>query len=161
MQTAHGSSGRRCIFLVEDNYKDLVLMRYVLEETGLIGCVFAARSGKEAIAYLSNKSRQEEFGAPGVMFLDINLPGMSGLRLLEWVRADALLRDLPVVIFTDSEDKKDHEKAYFLGATSLKVKPMDFSEFTSAFREMVEYWCKELNLRPERRGTNLPGATAS
>ncbi len=151
MQPPTQSADRKCIFLVEDSYKDLLLMRYVMEETGMVGCIFAARTGKEAAGYLRNKARQQEFGTPGVVILDINLPEINGLKLLQLIRSDPTLKHLPVVIFTDSQDANEHNRAYVLGATALKVKPTEFSEFSRVFRELLEYWCKELSLKPERR----------
>ena len=133
------SRGQKCILLIENNYKDLLLMGFVLEEEGLTGSILAVHTAAEAIDYLLGRTNLR-FGEPTVIFLDINLPDMHGIDVLAFLHHYPRLRQIPVVIFTDSHHREDQERAYELGAVALKVKPVNFNEFMEAFRGLVKPW---------------------
>jgi len=122
------------ILLVEDNPDDVQLTLRALSPHNLANNVHVARDGVEALEYLRANV------PPRVMLLDLKLPRVSGLEVLEQVKADARTRSIPVVILTSSREEPDIAKAYELGANSYIVKPVDFEQFVQAVSEAGLYW---------------------
>jgi len=132
----------RLILLVEDTEDDIELTLLALEHGTLAAEVVVARDGVEALTYL--------FGAgdatvpppplPRVVLLDLKLPRVSGLEVLQRIRADPRTRRLPVVILTSSGEEEDLIRGYDLGANSYIRKPVDFAQFTQAVQTMGVYW---------------------
>jgi two-component system response regulator len=122
------------ILLVEDNPDDVQLTLRALSRHNLANSVHVARDGVEALEYLRANMR------PRVMLLDLKLPRVSGLEVLEQVKSDARTRSIPVVILTSSREEPDIAKAYELGANSYIVKPVDFEQFVHAVTEAGLYW---------------------
>jgi len=133
----------RNILLVEDNSQDEMLMLRALRKVNLANRVEVARDGQQAVDYLF---REGEFvGRPGaelpaVVLLDIGLPRLSGLEVLERVRADPRTRLLPIVILTSSDEERDRLRSYECGANSYVRKPLDFSEFAETVARLGVYW---------------------
>ncbi len=129
------------ILLVEDNPNDVELTLRALKEHRLANHVRVARDGAEALDILLGEGGVEE-GAlpPRLVLLDLKLPKVSGLEVLERIRNDPRTRRLPVVILTSSREDPDVQAAYDLGANSYVVKPVDFEDFTAAVRELSLYW---------------------
>ena len=130
------------ILLVEDDPKDLELTLDALAEYNLANEVVVARDGKEALDYLYCK---EEFvdrsnENPAVMLLDLKLPKVDGLEVLERVKSDEDLKMIPVVVLTSSQEEKDMMKSYALGVNAYVVKPVDFHEFINAVRQLGVFW---------------------
>lgn len=94
---------------------------------------------------------------PALVLLDIKLPGVSGLELLSWIRGEAFLSELVVVIFTSSREPQDLKQAYALGANSFVVKPSGTEELLESLNIILCYWL-ELNEMPERFGVDSPKA---
>lgn len=122
------------ILLVEDNPDDIALTLRALSKRNLANRVQVARDGVEAFEYLHNSSR------PKVILLDLKLPRMNGLEVLERLKADADTRSIPVVVLTSSREEPDIQKAYKLGVNSYIVKPVDFEQFMTAVSEAGLYW---------------------
>lgn len=133
----------RGILLVEDNPQDEMLIMRVLRKSGLADDVTVARDGQQAIDYLF---REGEFNGPNgielpaVVLLDIGLPRLSGLEVLERLRAYPRTRLLPVVMFTSSDEERDRLHSYQRGANSFVRKPLDFAEFNDTVARLGVYW---------------------
>lgn len=130
------------ILLVEDNPKDVELALIALERSRLSNEVVVVRDGEEALAYLNRTGEHAARypGNPAVILLDLKLPKISGLRVLEVVRADAVLRSVPVVMLTSSNEEPDLKEAYRLGVNAYVVKPVNFSEFVEAISGLGIFW---------------------
>jgi CheY-like chemotaxis protein len=130
------------ILLVEDDPNDIELTLSALTESRLANEVVVARDGEEALDYLYRRgiyvSRAE--ANPAVMLLDLKLPKVDGLEVLERVKADPHLRAIPVVVLTSSREEQDLVKSYNSGTNAYVVKPVDFHEFVEAVRKLGLFW---------------------
>ncbi|MGZ4995984.1 MAG: response regulator [Methylobacter sp.] len=143
----------KTILLVEDNLQDEMLTLRALRRVNLANRVDVARDGRQALDYLF---REGEFAdragtdQPAVVLLDIGLPRLSGLEVLEQLRADARTALLPVVILTSSDEERDRLKSYTNGANSFVRKPVDFTEFAETVARLGLYWLATNEPPPER-----------
>jgi len=131
----------RSILLVEDNSDDEMLIVRAIRKGQVANQIHVARDGKEALDFLldeHNKVRLEN--VPQVVLLDLKLPKISGLEVLERIRQVAELRTLPVVVLTSSDEERDIVQSYNQGANSYVKKPVDTTEFTRAITELGLYW---------------------
>lgn len=130
------------ILLVEDDPKDVELTLTALEEYNLANEVVVARDGEEALDFLycrgsfATRAKQN----PAVMLLDLKLPKVDGLEVLQQLKADERLRMIPVVVLTSSREERDMVASYKLGVNAYVVKPVDFHEFVNAIRELGIFW---------------------
>jgi CheY-like chemotaxis protein len=135
-----GSLGR--ILMVEDDPKDVELTLTALEDYNLANEVVVARDGEEALDYLycrgSFATRSGE--NPAVLLLDLKLPKVDGLEVLQKIKSDDKLRMIPVVVLTSSHEEKDMVASYRLGVNAYVVKPVDFHEFVNAIKELGIFW---------------------
>lgn len=133
----------RSILLVEDNPQDEMLILRALRKINLVNTVDVARDGQQALDYLFGEG---EFGdragvpLPTVVLLDISLPRLSGLQVLERLRADERTALLPVVMLTSSDESEDRLSSYRKGANSFVRKPLDFSDFAETVARLGVYW---------------------
>ena len=130
------------ILLVEDDPKDTELTMTALEEYNLSNEVVVATDGEEALDYLYYRGKfQRRSGEnPAVLLLDLKLPKVDGLQVLETIKADANLKMIPVVVLTSSREEQDMVRSYKLGVNAYVVKPVDFHEFVNAIRELGVFW---------------------
>ncbi len=156
--------------LVEDNSDDLLLLRRAFRKAKILNPVQIAARGEEAIAYLSGTakySNRVEFPLPGLVLLDIKMPRIDGFEVLRWVRTRPGLSSLRVIILTSSNDMRDVNTAYQLGANSFLVKPVDFERFVEISEALAGYWlwldkAPEVFRLPTARGeSKLLGAQES
>ena len=132
------------ILLVEDNPQDELLILRVLRKAMVANRIDVVRDGQQALDYLFHEG---EFARPGggdlpvVVLLDVYLPRLSGLEVLQRLRADERTRLLPVVILTSSDEDRDRLKSYEHGANSFVRKPLDFAEFAETVARLGVYWC--------------------
>ena len=141
------------ILLVEDNPDDEMLTLRALRKANVGNDIVVARDGVEALDYLfgtGSHAGRDVRELPHVMLLDLKLPRIDGLEVLRRVRADDRTRVLPVVILTSSNEEPDRTKGYRLGANSYVRKPVDFTEFVDAVRQLGLYWLL-LNQPPPAR----------
>jgi CheY-like chemotaxis protein len=135
-----GELGR--ILIVEDDPRDVELTLTALDEYKLANEVVITRDGKEALDYLYCReqfdSRPEE--NPAVILLDLKLPKVDGLEVLQQIRSDKRLKMIPVVVLTSSHEEKDMLASYQLGVNAYVVKPVDFHEFVNAVKELGMFW---------------------
>jgi CheY-like chemotaxis protein len=130
------------ILLVEDDPRDIELTLTALQEYNLVNDVFVARDGQEALDYLYCRDQfsGRDGSRPAVMLLDLKLPKVNGLEVLQQIRSDQELRFLPVVILTSSHEEKDLVRSYELGVNAYVVKPVDFHAFVNAVKELGVFW---------------------
>ncbi|MBI4786163.1 MAG: response regulator [Chloroflexi bacterium] len=131
------------ILLVEDNPDDEALTLRAFQKNNIKNAVVVAHDGVEALDYLFGAGAYAGRDAnepPAVILLDIKLPKMDGLEVLSRLRADERTRLTPVVILTSSKEEQDLIRGYSLGANSYVRKPVDFSQFMEAVRQLGMYW---------------------
>jgi CheY-like chemotaxis protein len=130
------------ILIVEDDPKDVELTLTALEEYNLANEVVVTRDGEEALDYLycrgNFQTRTSE--NPAVLLLDLKLPKVDGLEVLQQMKSDEKLRMIPVVVLTSSREEKDMVASYKLGVNAYVVKPVDFHEFVNAIKELGIFW---------------------
>lgn len=135
--------GSKNILLVEDNAQDEMLILRTLKKVNLANNVDVTRDGQQALDYLfcvGEYSGRAGADLPTVVLLDIGLPRLSGLEVLERLRADPRTRLLPVVILTSSDEERDRLQSYENGANSFVRKPLDFAEFAETVARLGVYW---------------------
>jgi two-component system response regulator len=131
------------ILLVEDNPSDVKLTKRALEQNQITNELIVAEDGQEALDYLFATGRyagRNVRDLPAVVLLDLKLPKIEGLEVLQRIRANEFTRLLPVVILTSSDQEVDMIASYNLGANSYIRKPVDFKQFTDAVRTLGMYW---------------------
>ncbi len=130
------------ILLVEDNPKDIELTLAALADNRLANEVIVVRDGEEALDYLFRRGifKLRAAGNPAVVLLDLKLPKVDGLEVLEQIKTDEMLRTVPVVMLTSSREEPDLSRSYKLGVNAYVVKPVEFAEFTNAIREIGLFW---------------------
>jgi CheY-like chemotaxis protein len=130
------------ILLVEDDPKDVELTLTALEEYHLANEVVVARDGEEALDYLYRRGSfaTRSNDNPAVLLLDLKLPKVDGLEVLQQIKSDENLKIIPVVVLTSSHEEKDMVASYRLGVNAYVVKPVDFHEFVNAIRELGFFW---------------------
>ncbi|RJQ76589.1 MAG: response regulator [Desulfobacteraceae bacterium] len=133
----------KIILLVEDNPDDVKLTMRALAKSRIMNGIVVAEDGIEALDYLRGKGKFAERDTsimPQVILLDLKMPKMDGLEVLQCIRAEEKTRLLPVVILTTSREERDLVESYKLGANSYVRKPVDFNQFVEAVRQLGLYW---------------------
>jgi CheY-like chemotaxis protein len=135
-----GGLGR--ILMVEDDPKDVELSLTALEEYNLANEVVVVGDGEEALDYLYSRGSfaARANGNPAVLLLDLKLPKVNGLEVLQQIKSDARLKTIPVVVLTSSREEKDLVASYKFGVNAYVVKPVDFHEFVNAVKELGVFW---------------------
>ena len=133
------------ILLVEDNPDDVELALAALSEHHLGNHIHVARDGAEALGFLFGSGRPP---APRLILLDLKLPKVDGLEVLQRIKSEPQTRHIPVVVLTTSREERDVVQSYQLGVNSYIVKPVDFEQFTQAVKNLGLYWLL-LNHLPE------------
>ena len=133
----------KVILLVEDNSRDEALTLRALKKSNIINEVIVARDGVEALDYLFGTGKhagRDMTVTPQLILLDLKLPKLNGLQVLQKIRTDERTRRLPVVVFTSSSEEEDMLMSYNLGANSYVRKPVDFEHFLEATKQLGLYW---------------------
>ena len=130
------------ILIVEDDPKDVELTLTALEEYNLANEVVITRDGEEALDYLYCRGnfKMRSSDNPAVLLLDLKLPKVNGLEVLQQIKSDEKLKMIPVVVLTSSREEKDMVASYKLGVNAYVVKPVDFHEFVNAIKELGVFW---------------------
>jgi CheY-like chemotaxis protein len=131
------------ILVAEDNDNDVALLLRAFQKGKLSNPVQVVRDGEQAIAYLQGEGRfqnRAEYPLPSLLLLDLKMPRKDGFEVLEWIRRQEGLRALPVVVLTLSEELKDVNRAYQMGANSFLVKPIDFLDSVALVEAVKSYW---------------------
>jgi len=131
------------VLLVEDNPQDSELTIRALKKNHLANTVIWLQDGAEALDFIFSKGKYSgrPFGNyPKVILLDLKLPKIDGLEVLEELKNDPKTHDIPVVVITSSAEEPDIKRAYELGVNSYVVKPVDFDNFSRTMSQMGFYW---------------------
>jgi len=142
------------ILIVEDNQQDLDLALRALRKAKLTNHIHAVRDGEEALQFLFCEgpylARNIENG-PRMILLDLKLPKVDGLEVLQRIKGDARTKLIPVVVLTSSKEQNDVVESYNLGVNSYIVKPVNFEQFSEAVQKLGMYWLL-LNHPPQLEG---------
>jgi len=126
------------ILLVEDNPLDVDLTLRAFKKRNLVNPIQVARDGAAALEYIEKWDAGEE--VPLIILLDLNLPKVNGLEVLETIKKHPIYKAIPIVVLTSSSDNKDIKTAYTLGANSYIVKPVNFDKFVDVATQIELYW---------------------
>jgi CheY-like chemotaxis protein len=133
------------ILLAEDDEIDVMLLKRAFNEVNAQAGVCALANGGEVLAYLQGQgpySDRKAYPLPNLLLLDLKMPIKNGFEVLQWLRANPILRRLPVIIMTSSKLLKDVDRAYELGANSYFVKSTDPERLVEVIRTIERYWCE-------------------
>lgn len=131
------------ILLVEDSADDAELAMRSIKGANLVNEIIWLKDGEEVIAYLRGEGAHVERDTsikPKLILLDLKLPKVSGIEVLEIIKNENELKNIPVVVMTSSKQSKDLKRCYELGVNSYVVKPISFSQFTEVIKEVSLYW---------------------
>lgn len=125
------------IILVEDNPDDAKLTIRALKKRNLANNLLHLWDGEEAIEYLTQNQHNN---LPKLILLDLKMPKIDGIEVIQYLKKDTLLKSIPIVVLTSSKEDTDIKKSYELGANAYIVKPVDFEKFTQAVSEIGVFW---------------------
>ncbi len=128
------------ILMVEDNPADFALVREALAECRLLNRLTQCQNGHEALAYLNRQGHYADASRPDLILLDLNMPRMDGRELLQQLKADPVLRRIPVIILTTSADEEDVVNSYRAHANAFITKPVNFEGFLEVVRSVEDFW---------------------
>jgi two-component system response regulator len=137
------------ILLVEDNPGDVRLTQEALRDSKLHNRLSVVEDGVEALAFLRREGHYNDSPRPDIILLDLNLPRKSGREVLEEIKQDEVLKRIPVVVLTTSEDERDVMASYNLHANCYITKPVDLSQFITIVRNIKEFWFTIVRLPPD------------
>lgn len=128
------------ILLVEDSPEDFEATQRAFRRSGLKNPIVRCEDGEEALDYLFRRGQYSYAQRPGVILLDLNLPGTDGRQVLAEIKKDESLKQIPVVVLTTSADERDISACYNAGANSYIQKPVDIDGFVKAIERLNGYW---------------------
>jgi CheY-like chemotaxis protein len=131
------------ILLVEDSPEDFETTERAFRRSGLKNPIYRCADGEEALDFLYRRGRYsdpDQAPRPGVILLDLNLPGTDGREVLSEIKNDPNLKQIPVIVLTTSKDERDIEVCYRCGANSYIQKPVDLDGFMQAIERLNDYW---------------------
>ena len=131
------------VLLVEDDLNDIFLVKRAFKMARVRNPLQVVTDGEDAIRYLRGEGKyanRDEHPLPRLVVMDIRMPRRDGFEVLAWIKNDGLLRRIPVIIVSSSEDPSDINRAYELGANAYMIKPMDYRSVESLFHSITQYW---------------------
>lgn len=137
------------ILLVEDNPADVLLTEEAFEEADFPYHLHHARDGLEALAFLRREETHASAPRPDVILMDLNMPRMTGLEVLDILKMDDELRSIPVIMLTTSRAERDIWRSYNLHANAYIPKPVSISEFVDVIKSLGNFWFKRVALPPK------------
>lgn len=136
------------ILLIEDDTIHIKLIKRALEKAGYGDTIICLEDGEQAIRYLFPEDARERSPSPRLVLLDINIPRISGIEVLKRIKGDGALRNIPVVILSTSKNQTDMDLCFKYCANSYVCKPLDFQDFKTKIKSIVQYWL-EVNDVPD------------
>jgi len=132
----------KTILLAEDNQNDVDLTILALSEYNLANNIVVVNDGVEVLEYLRSqgKFKGRKPGYPAVILLDLKMPRLDGIGVLKDIKSDPVLKQIPVVMVTSSREETDLVQSYKLGVNAYVVKPVDFSQFIDAIKQLGAFW---------------------
>jgi CheY-like chemotaxis protein len=142
-------SNNRCILVVDDSEADISILNRAILKAGIDSRVVSMRDGQEAVDYLSNESgfNERTHPMPDLMLLDLKMPKMDGFDVLTWLQNQPRLKRLPVMVLSSSQQDRDVDRAYDLGANCYVLKPSSLAGYAEIAKGLREFWM-ELNRCP-------------
>jgi two-component system response regulator len=128
------------ILLVEDDPADVDLLRETMAEWRIVANLHTVEDGMDALAFLRREGPYAEVPRPDLIFLDLNLPGVDGREVLAEIKTDHDLKQIPVVVFTTSQEEKDIDRCYLLGANCFITKPVGLAEYSRVVKGIEDFW---------------------
>ncbi|MEU9517716.1 response regulator [Streptomyces sp. NPDC048224] len=138
------------VLLVEDDPGDELMTREAFEDNKIGNTLHVVRDGEEALDFLYRRGRHSEAPRPDLILLDLNLPKYDGRQVLEKIKSDDDLSDIPVVVLTTSSAEEDIVRSYRLHANAYVTKPVDLDQFIAAVRQIDDFFVQVVRL-PRRR----------
>ena len=139
------------ILLVEDNPDDVLLTKEAFEDGGARTNISVVENGLDAVRYLKHEAPYETAARPDLILLDLNLPQKSGLEVLEDIKCDDKLKDIPIAVLTTSKAENDISRSYLLHANCYIIKPVDFNRFLDIVNGIETFWFSVVTLPGEVR----------
>lgn len=136
------------ILLVEDDPGDVLMTKEALADAKMANKLHVVSNGEEALAFLFQEGDYVSAPRPGLILLDLNLPRVDGREVLAQVKADKVLRRIPVVVLTTSEAEEDILRSYDLHANAYVTKPVDFEAFAKVVRQVDDFYFNVVRLPP-------------
>ena len=149
------------ILLAEDDENDVIMFRRASRHANLTNPLLVVNDGNEVIAYLSGEGKyadRKQFPIPGLLLLDLKMPRKDGFEVLQWLRSRPEFADLQVVVLTASDQFRDINRSYELGANSFLVKPTEFDEFVGMVEALRSYCLRVWQTIDRTRGQLPVGA---
>ena len=140
------------ILMAEDDEDDRLLAQDAFNESCLTNPLFFVNDGEELLDYLHHRGRYaaaEQFPLPGLILLDLNMPRKDGREALQEIKADANLRQIPIVVLTTSQEEEDIVRSYSLGVSSFIAKPVTFEQLVEVIQCIGHYWFEIVALPPD------------
>jgi CheY-like chemotaxis protein len=134
------------ILLVEDSKGDVGLIEEVFEEAKIRNNLHIAEDGEEAILFLNNEGQFSDAPRPDIILLDLNLPKKDGREVLEEVKGDDNLKNIPIVVLTTSKAEEDILRSYNLHANAYITKPVNFDQFIKVVKSIEDFWLEVVKL---------------
>ncbi|HEX8701931.1 MAG TPA: response regulator, partial [Myxococcaceae bacterium] len=131
------------ILVVEDNDEDFDMLQLAFQSAAVPNALLRCQDGEETLEFLRRQGRYEQSERalrPGLILLDLNLPGLDGRQVLESIKSDSQLRAIPVIVFSTSDNPRDVQSCYQLGASAYLLKPVDLERFERMVRLLKEFW---------------------
>lgn len=139
------------ILLVEDNPGDIELTQDAFADAKIANCQHVVRDGEEALDFLYRRGKHEKAIRPDLILMDLNMPKKAGIEVLQVIKRDPILQEIPVIILTSSEAEKDIVQSYALHANAYIVKPMNLAQFLGVVQAVEQFWLSVVKLPPRRR----------
>tara|TARA_B100001564_G_C20537139_1_gene622584 strand:- start:531 stop:980 length:450 start_codon:yes stop_codon:yes gene_type:complete len=130
------------ILIVEDSDDDFEVTELAFKEANLINPIIRCDDGQDALDLLYKEGRysNSDISLPGIILLDLNMPGLDGRKVLRKIKGNERLKEIPVIILTTSNDEKDIDECYKIGANTYIKKPVDMESFVASIKRLKEYW---------------------
>lgn len=150
------------VLLVEDDLNDIFLVKRAFKRAEIHNPLQVVTDGVEAIRYLQGEGKyadRQTYPLPRLIVMDIKMPRKTGFEVLEWIKADGILKRIPVVIVSSSDQTPDINKAYELGANAYMIKPVNFKSVENLFQSITHYWgleCAKPELEIEAHEERVP-----